>query len=137
MDDLQNEELVKITLSKNEATQILRWEKPHEFEFQGRMYDVVRKSQTDNEVTYWCWPDSDESYLNQLLSNIINKTSNNKRSEKSDQLISFLKSIYLVSKAESLNVFSHQKIIYYYQTSGYTSQKFKPSTPPPDSKYLT
>ena len=136
MDDLKNEELVKISLSKNEAKSLLKWEKPHEFEFQGRMYDIVRKYETKDNITYWCWPDTDESYLNQLLSSIINKASKNKNSKKSDQLINFLKSIYFASNVESLSTLSNRKIIYRYQTSGYISQKFKPSTPPPDHKYL-
>jgi hypothetical protein len=98
MAHLENEDLVKISLSKNEAAQLLKWEKDNEFEFHGRMYDVVRFVETNTSITYWCWPDSEESYLNQLLSSVINQSSDNNSSEKSDLLISFLKSIYFVDK---------------------------------------
>ncbi|MEQ8475219.1 hypothetical protein [Fulvivirga sp.] len=137
MDGLKNDELVKISLSKNDAARLLRWEKPHEFEFQGRMYDIVRKAETEDNVTYWCWPDSDESYLNQLLGSIINKSSDNRKSDKTDAVISFLKSIYFSNKT-SLSVSTGYRILsYHYKISGYVSRKFKPSTPPPDHKYLT
>lgn len=138
MDMLDNNELVKISLSKKDASRTLRWKKKNEFEFQGRMYDVVRSEESDNNITYWCWPDSDESYLNQLLSSVINQSSHNKKSEKSEILISFMKSLYFIDKTYILQPSAEYKALTYFtKTNHYRSQKFEPATPPPDYKYLS
>ena len=136
MDKLENEDLVRISLSNNEASQLLRWEKPDEFEFYGRMYDVVRLQESESAITYWCWPDADESYLNQFLSSIISHSTHNKKSQKSNLLISFFKSIYFTEKQSITTTAEHIAIVYYSSSAHYLNWTFEPAIPPPDSKYV-
>lgn len=56
--------LVLFQFTKFEAGILLRWEHAREFEYQGRMYDVVETQELGDTVRYLCWWDSEETKLN-------------------------------------------------------------------------
>lgn len=63
---IDKEELISLTFKTKETTKILHWEHAREFEYQGRMYDVVETIEKGDSITYWCWPDHEETQLNRL-----------------------------------------------------------------------
>jgi hypothetical protein len=56
--------LVLFEFTKFEAGILLRWEHPREFEYQGRMYDIVEAQDLGDAVRYLCWWDRQETRLN-------------------------------------------------------------------------
>jgi hypothetical protein len=65
------DELVLIKLTRPEAQTLLRWEHPAEFEYQGQMYDVVKKESRDDTLYFWCWWDYEETSLNKQLTHLV------------------------------------------------------------------
>jgi hypothetical protein len=61
---IENDRLVLLRFSKEEAETLLRWEHSREFEYKGQMYDVVQAWTVDNTVYYRCWRDREETKLN-------------------------------------------------------------------------
>lgn len=47
------------------------WEEENEFEYQGKMYDVVDLELIGDSIVYHCWPDDEESYLNKKLEDFL------------------------------------------------------------------
>ncbi len=64
---IDKEELVWLTFKTTEATEVLHWEHDREFEYQGRMYDVVETKAQGDFISYLCWPDHEETQLNRLI----------------------------------------------------------------------
>lgn len=67
---LSKDQLVYLKFSRKESKTILNWKHDHEFEFQGKMFDVVESGFTADSVFYWCWPDKQETHLNNQLKNL-------------------------------------------------------------------
>lgn len=61
------EDLYTLKFSLPESKVLLKWEKKHEFEFKGKMYDIVKEMHTNDSVTYICWLDKEETELNKKL----------------------------------------------------------------------
>jgi hypothetical protein len=60
---IPNRFLHKITIDKTD-TQSLKWEKAdREFWHQGKMYDVVRSTNSSQSITYYCIQDTKETQL--------------------------------------------------------------------------
>ncbi len=93
---VQPGELVAFEFTKEEAHTLLQWEHPDEFEYQGRMYDVVRVEKAGGKVRYWCWPDEDETRLNRelraLTAQLLHDAPQPK--EQAGHLLAFFKSLY-------------------------------------------
>ena len=64
-------ELVLLQFSKTDTKTLLQWEHDTEFEFQGQMFDVMEVSEKGDSVTYVCWPDKEETHLNQQLAQLV------------------------------------------------------------------
>lgn len=60
---LKDEELVKLKFSKSQVQQDVIWEKSDEFEYLGKMYDVVKTIETSDSLYYYCWLDEAESSI--------------------------------------------------------------------------
>ena len=74
--NLTDSDLVVLTFTKANAQKELHWEHQDEFEYRGKMYDVVRYKEEGNLIHYWCWPDEPESNLNQKLISLTAKLLN-------------------------------------------------------------
>jgi hypothetical protein len=63
--------LVVFKFKKGEADPLLRWEHSGEFEYDGRMYDVVETWTQGDAVYYRCWRDEEETRLNSRLKETV------------------------------------------------------------------
>jgi hypothetical protein len=61
---LQEKDLIILGFTKEEIETRLDWKHSREFEFNGRMYDIVRQSQAGDSVFYTCYQDHKETRLN-------------------------------------------------------------------------
>lgn len=68
---IPRDELVLLTFSSFEIEKLLKWEHSREFEYEGRMYDIVETVRKGDTTSYWCWPDDAETELNQRLEEMM------------------------------------------------------------------
>ncbi|GIV32491.1 MAG: hypothetical protein KatS3mg031_0026 [Chitinophagales bacterium] len=71
MQGISRDNLVRWEFTKDTAETLLHWKDNNEFEYKGRMYDVVFREETARYVILWCWPDDEETMLNQQLSHLV------------------------------------------------------------------
>ena len=81
---LKDEQLVRFAFNKSEISSKIVWHKTHEFEYQNKMYDIVRKNETTDSIVYFCWQDNDESEIKKKL-NTISVLEWNKNKDKDQQ----------------------------------------------------
>lgn len=86
---IDKEELISLTFKTTETSEILHWEHPGEFEYLGRMYDVVETKVKGDSISYWCWPDHEETQLNRQI-NEMAKTDTEKNTPINNSLIKYL-----------------------------------------------
>jgi len=60
-------QLVYLSFSKQELQSKLRWEHEHEFEYNNQMYDIIHSESCEDSVEFWCWLDHEETRLKQQL----------------------------------------------------------------------
>lgn len=63
---VSDEQLVRFDFSFEEC-EALNWIHEKEFELDGSMFDIVRREVVNNRQILICWPDKEESLLNQKL----------------------------------------------------------------------
>jgi len=82
-----------------EASKSLRWEHEKEFEYLGVMYDVVSADSVNSCVRYRCWKDTEESQLNQKLTELTSRCWNNLGAERNHHhhLFQFYQSLFFSS----------------------------------------
>lgn len=59
--------LTAFRFARTDAAKWLRWEHAAEFEYQGNMFDVVRKTETTDSIFLWCWWDRAETQAKQQM----------------------------------------------------------------------
>ena len=93
-------ELVCLSFTLEEAGKELEWEHEKEFEFRGEMYDVVESETFGDSVRYWCWPDREETRLNQLLVKLVNDNLGNQlmNRDKQNRVKDFYHSLYFAER---------------------------------------
>jgi hypothetical protein len=64
---LEEAAIVTLSFTLEESRTVLRWEDEQEFEYEGRMYDVVETRVEGGTVSYRCWRDEEETRLNERL----------------------------------------------------------------------
>lgn len=69
---LRDDELHVITVS-SENQHELTWKEENEFEYHGRMYEVVRKQTSHHSVTYYCINDTQEEALFAGLDELVRR----------------------------------------------------------------
>lgn len=83
---LHEDQLTKLRFSKTDIADKISWEKSDEFEFEGKLYDIVKTEETNDSIVYFCWLDNDESAVKKLLNNISNyEWSKNKNRQNQQQ----------------------------------------------------
>ena len=99
LNELDESDLVTLTFTIKEASELF-WEHEEEFEFEGKMYDVVRTKYDEGNVTYICWPDQKESHLNKLLDQLVTTANQQNQSQNNGNqlLITFFKSLFCSSR---------------------------------------
>jgi hypothetical protein len=135
IEGIDKSELVLLSFDKNETSKKLKWKHSKEFQFEGEMYDIVEKSETEDSIHYWCWWDSEETQLNRSLKNIVSKTFQKDPFNHSQQekLLQYFKSIYIVKSIDSDNILQGSKKLAFAGNSISPYQVWlSPETPPPD-----
>lgn len=127
-------ELTLLEFSKIESQQKLEWEHSREFEYNGKMYDIVESKVKDDSVYYWCWEDNEETELNIKLNTLAEKDvgSNNTNNENLKRLSNFLFSLFY-SNEDPFNTENNKKSssLSAYYINNYLSLPTNPLTPPP------
>jgi hypothetical protein len=82
---LDKKDLVLLTFSADEAERELSWHHSREFEYEGEMYDVVEAIHTEDGVSYWCWHDKKEKFIDEKLDELVAKTLMNDPQNKENQ----------------------------------------------------
>lgn len=89
-------ELQILQFHHQEVDQKVEWEHSKEFEFEGKMYDVVEKEIINDSIRFFCWLDEEETELNKrlksLLTDVYQKDVPLKM--KNDLVLDFYKSLY-------------------------------------------
>lgn len=95
--EISTKEITVLQFSIEEHSTLLDWKKPHEFEYAGEMYDVVKKIQSKDSVTYLCYHDKKETRLNKQFAQLLNTTFGNDLQKKKDQKVvsNFFQLVYL------------------------------------------
>ena len=93
---IDKSELVYFQFSQKESKKKLKWKHSKEFEFNGEMYDVVKKITSSNSIQYWCWWDHEETKLSKQLSKLLVGAfqSDVPSKDKKQQIVSFYKSLF-------------------------------------------
>ncbi|MCB9230792.1 MAG: hypothetical protein H6581_03980 [Bacteroidia bacterium] len=134
MEGIDREELFLLKFSPETAEKQLRWENPHEFSYQGRMYDVVESEVRDGMVFYWCLMDHVETRLEKQLHNLISFALQNDAPNRDTQshIFQFFKSFYFneTNSDDFALVFDNkwiESVLF-----NYSMVEFNPPSPPPE-----
>ncbi len=129
------EELVLLSFTETEISEKLRWEHSKEFEFEGQMYDIVKRKKEGDRTYYWCWLDAEETELNQklaeLTSDVFGRIPNNRK--KQQTLLSFYRTLYVsqpMAWSFTTTVDSKHKIVGTLQLNIQEKNSIPPTPPP-------
>lgn len=105
------DQLIVFQFSKEETLH-LNWKHSHEFEYQNKMYDVVKQTTKGDSIQYNCWLDKEETALNlklkTLLVDIYQKDIPLQKQKRS--FYQFYKSLYFVENKD-VNLIKNQFFI--------------------------
>lgn len=131
---IDKEELVLLSFTEKESETLLRWKHSKEFEYNGKMYDIVEAENNGDTTDYWCWLDDHETklykQLDELLASVLGKDKKNK--DRKSKLARFFKSLFS-SEPQAWNICSLQSIQIFHHYS-YTCNMvfYSPPNPPPE-----
>ena len=93
---IDKSELVYFQFSQKESKKKLKWKHSKEFEFNGEMYDVVKKITSSDTIQYWCWWDHEETKLSKQLSKLVVGAfqSDVPSKDKKQEIVTFYKSLF-------------------------------------------
>lgn len=86
----------------SEKFKSLDWKHSQEFEFQGKMYDIVEADTVNDVVHYLCFPDKQETALNNEFKQLLNEryAKDEPTNNKQRMLSNFVKSLFLQESEE-------------------------------------
>ncbi len=98
MAGMDHSQLDYFKMSLSDAAE-LNWEHSKEFEFNGEMYDVVKKQIFKDTVEFWCWRDNEETQLNRKLASLTVKAlgQDQDHQNRKEQLQSFVRGLFFGS----------------------------------------
>ena len=93
---MDKEKLILLKFTREEAKHNLKWEHSREFEYNDRMYDVVKMEEKGDKVYYYCWADEEETELNNRIRRLIARKLGNdtQKKENDSRLADFCKSLF-------------------------------------------
>lgn len=99
---LKDEQLIKLVFNKSELSSRLVWHKIDEFEYQNKMYDIVRKHETTDSIEYFCWQDDDESEIKMMLNKMsaLEWHNNKEKDHQKDRQTEYYKNLICSVKYE-------------------------------------
>ena len=128
------EDLTHFEFTSSEAKTALVWQHEDEFEYNGRMYDVVSKEERNGKLHFWCLDDHKESQLKEQLNDIVKSALGTSSPETSSQLhfFRFFCSLYYSGDSQtSLNAFASIHNSFAYKAGQFYYSSPPPLTPPP------
>tara|TARA_B110000908_G_C10216423_1_gene433041 strand:+ start:295 stop:837 length:543 start_codon:yes stop_codon:yes gene_type:complete len=112
----------------------LEWKHSREFQYQGKMFDIVEADTINNYAHYICFPDKQETALNQEFNDLLNERyAHDKPTNNKQKLLSnFVKSLF-VQNEEIDSFFALQNRVEYnkYFKGVSPSDFIKARNPPP------
>ncbi len=63
---LKKSDLFHFRFTPEEMEAKINWKHSKEFEYDGKMFDVVYSEKHQDSVLFWCWPDKQETRLNKI-----------------------------------------------------------------------
>ncbi|MCB2222467.1 MAG: hypothetical protein KQI35_18940 [Bacteroidetes bacterium] len=132
---LNKSKLVKFKLSELKAHRQLTWINSREFKYKGRMYDIVQTTSAENTLIYWCWPDDDESQIEDQINFLMSRVLAHEQQEKENhQPLTKIFKLVFIANDQDWNIASRYH--FNHQTFGYRKQKIEsfqvsPPVPPP------
>jgi len=79
--------IVLLAFTKKEAQEKLRWEKAGEFEYKGKMYDVIDKETVADVILFRCVWDQKETHLNTQAKDLMEKALGQNPQQKETQSV--------------------------------------------------
>lgn len=70
-------ELITFKVSLADTSSQFKWKHAKEFEFNGKMYDIVDRKQTGDDITYLVWQDDEETVINSKIKLVTNSIFDN------------------------------------------------------------
>lgn len=131
---VNSQDLTVISFFNSEMEAIHWVEKNKEFIHNNQMYDIVRRSSTDNETTFYCINDKQEKKLFEHLEEQVLKQIENNKNSKSDSSKKNADNIvktYFFEEPTSLIIQESSPYFYNHYNKSYTSVDVLISTPPP------
>ncbi len=132
---LNDSELHLITLNEAQFQSDLQWKHEGEFEYEGFMYDIVKREKVADTYFFWCWKDDKETALNKKLDQLLADLFGNNPKERQTHinLLQFYGSVFYVDvemwRPTSLSV-KVKKLPFSY-INLYRSMVLGPDDPPP------
>ena len=127
------EQLLLLKFHNNELNRKIDWEEENEFQYNRRMFDVVRTKTTADSTFYWCFPDDEETQINRQITKLVDTFLGNDLQHKENQkrLLTFYLSPYFLS-VQYWTFLDNQKdeILFSYNFDLQTCQ-ISPPVPPP------
>jgi hypothetical protein len=134
MHGLEDDELVKFEFLKKEINSKVRWHDKNEFEFNGNLFDIVRRVESEQTLTFWCFKDEEETKLKQKIATLLENELNQdeQRKEKKERTLHFYKNLF----CKAGFVFESGQYVLtnkYCITNSiqYSTYLFSPPSPPP------
>lgn len=128
------EDLTKLTFSINEVKELLVFKGEKEFEYKGNMYDIIYSNKSDNNITYWCVNDNEETALNNKVNDLLTLMlqKNAKKSTHQRIVAKYFPNYYQNKTERLLSVYHlsqiHQNSIYRFSCKTFQTA---PDSPPP------
>lgn len=130
----EKNDLALLKFTQTESKQNLHWKHAAEFEWQGKMYDIVHTESRQDSVFYWCFEDDEESKINKKLSALLNDNwiGNPIRNEQENRLTNFFKSLFHQESKQAKIVLLPTNVHHQHRFASliFTCAK-RPKTPPP------
>jgi hypothetical protein len=135
MSRLPDNELVKITAhSGNREYLKFSWWEDHEFEYQGRMYDIVREQTKSDTTIYLCFDDSRETNVNNAHRYLAENSFSAPIHRQGTQVFKAMMLEYIIPDKTEIFILASD-IVKYGAFIKLQSQKFSSiNSPPPENK---
>ncbi len=136
---LKDEQLTLLSFSIPEANKILKWKHDKEFQYQGQMYDVVKKEIRGDSIFYVCWWDHKETLLNKQLDQLVKiNTGSSPHQEKQERALIFLRNLYCTLPFSwIIDMYANEQIQFPSYDSPLSFFIVSPSLLPPETTSLT
>lgn len=132
---LPDDDLLLLKFHEKDVQKQLHWEHSREFEYEWKMYDVVRQKKQGDTLYLWCFEDHQETSLKQKIRHLVNTSLANNIPHQSQQqsLLKWLDSLFFDTAPDilSFNKIIWQKKPLDYLYNLYYSIAFPPLSPPP------